>query len=106
MAHLTAEWLYAGRPARALNLGLITGLIAAALAGGLWVQPKMQYLHRVHYFGKTAEERDRAGQSFAVWHGTSECVNLIVIGGLIIYLWSVTATSEPSRFGNLSKIRG
>jgi len=94
LAHLAAEWLYAGRRARSLDLGLVMGLLALALAGGLWVQPKMQYLHKVHYFGQTAAQRDQAGQTFAVWHGTSESVNLLVIGGLIVYLWRVSGPAD------------
>jgi hypothetical protein len=96
LAHLAAEWLYAARPARPLLLGLLVGLLAVALFGGLWVQPKMQYLHKIHYFGQTAEQRDRAGQTFAVWHGASESVNLLVIAGLIIYLWRISSPREQS----------
>jgi hypothetical protein len=106
LAHLAAEWLYAGRPARSLNLGLVTGLLALALAGGLWAQPKMQYLHKVHYFGQTAEQRDQAGKTFALWHGTSESVNLLVIAGLIFYLWRVSSPPDHPRSGNFTKIRG
>jgi hypothetical protein len=106
LAHLAAEWLYAGRPARSLNLGLVTGLLALALAGGLWVQPKMQQLHKVHYFGQTAEQRDRAGKTFALWHGAWESVNLLVIGGLIVYLWQVSGPTDHPRSGNFTKIRG
>ncbi|HUD49288.1 MAG TPA: DUF4149 domain-containing protein [Candidatus Baltobacteraceae bacterium] len=106
LAHLAAEWLYAGRPVRSLDLGLVTGLLVLALAGGLWVQPKMQGLHKVHYFGKTAEQRDLAGKTFAVWHGSLESVNLLVIGSLIFYLWRVSGTTEHARFGNFTKIRG
>ena len=106
LAHLAAEWLYAGRPARSLNLGLVTGLLAVALAGGLWVQPKMQRLHKIHYFGQTAVQREQAGKTFALWHGTWESVNLLVIGGLIFYLWQVSRTTDHPRSGNFTKIRG
>ncbi len=105
LAHLAAEWLYAGRPARSLNLGLVTGLLALALVGGLWAQPKMQYLHKVHYFGQTAVQRDQAAKTFGLWHGVSESVNLFVIAGLIVYLWQVSRSTDHPRFGNLAKIR-
>lgn len=106
LAHLAAEWLYAGRPARSLNLGLVTGLLAVALAGGLWVQPKMEHLHKLHYFGPTAEQRERAGRTFALWHGAMESVNLLVIGGLIVYLWRVSRPPDYPRSDIISKIRG
>lgn len=106
LAHLTAEWLYAGRPARPLVVGLVVGLLAVALVGGLWVQPKMQVLHKIHYFGQTAELRERAGETFALWHGASESVNLLVIAGLIVYLWRVSSQAEEPVSGIFSKIRG
>jgi hypothetical protein len=91
MAHLAVEWLYAGRPARPVDVGLVTGLLAAALIGGFWLQPRMNALHKVHYFGQTAALRAEAGKTFGAWHGTAESVNLLVIAGLIIYLWRVSA---------------
>jgi len=106
LAHLLAEWLYCGRTARRLNLALVLGLLAAALAGGLWAQPKMRTLHAIKYFGKTTELQMQAGQAFARWHAASETVNLLVIGGLILYLWRVSGPSESPRFGGFSKIRG
>jgi hypothetical protein len=106
LAHLTAEWLYAGRPAGRLNLGLAMALLWAALIGGFWVQPKMQELHRLKYFGRTLIERNQAGKTFADWHGISECVNLVVIAGLVVYLWRVSNPDDTPRFGNFNKIRG
>src|SRR5580700_399780 len=90
LAHLLAEWIYCGRPVRRFNLALVLGLLALALAGGLWAQPKMRTLHEVKYFGKTPEQQAQAGKAFALWHGAAESVNLLVIGGLIIYLWRVS----------------
>ncbi len=77
-----------------------------ALIGGIWVQPKMQQLHKVHYFGKTLEERAQAGETFGLYHGISESVNLLVIAGLIVYLWSISSQDEKSGWGGfLQKIR-
>jgi hypothetical protein len=105
LAHLTAEWLYAGRPARTLNLGLVTGMLAVGIIGGVWVQPKMQNLHKIHYFGQTPIQRDEAGKTFGLWHGISESVNLLVIGGLILYLWRVSSPEDHPRSGSFNKIR-
>jgi hypothetical protein len=99
LAHLLAEWLYAGRPMKRLNLALVLVLLTVALAGGLWAQPKMQAWHAIKYFGKTAELQTQASQSFALWHGVSEMANLLVIGGLILYLWRVTLPPAVPRFG-------
>jgi hypothetical protein len=106
LAHLLAEWVYCGRQLRRLNLTLVMGLLALALAGGLWAQPRMRILHEVKYFGKTAQLQDQAGKEFALWHGASETVNLFALIGLIIYLWRVSGPSESARSGGFSKIRG
>ncbi len=106
LVHLWAEWLYGGRPMRRLNLALVLAMLAVALAGGLWAQPKMRAWHATKYFGKPAELQTQAAQSFATWHAASESANLLVIAGLIFYLWRVSVPSAGPRFGNLGKIRG
>jgi hypothetical protein len=106
LVHLLAEWIYGGRPVRRLNLALVLGLLALALAGGLWAQPKMNTLHQIKYFGKKPDLQAEAKKAFALWHGASESVNLLVIGGLILYLWRVSGPPEGPRFGGFSKIRG
>ncbi len=106
LAHLLAEWLYSGRPVRHLNLGLVLGLLAVALACGWWAQPKMRTLHTLKYFGRTTEQQTQAGKAFALWHAASETANVLVIGGLLLYLWQVSRPPESPRFGGLGKIRG
>ena len=106
LAHLVAEWFYCGRPLWRLNFGLLVVVISLGLAGGLWAQPKMRALHIIKYFGKTSEEQSQAAKTFAAWHGTSEAVNLLVIGGLVWYLWRVSREEEPPRFVSFSKMRG
>ena len=106
LAHLLAEWLYCGRPVRRLNMALVLGLLAIALVGGLWVQPRMNALHEVKYFGRNTEQQAQAAKAFALWHGASETVNILAIGALIIYLWRVSGPPESPRFGGFNKIRG
>lgn len=106
LAHLLGEWLYAGRRVRRLNLALVLAMLALALAGGLWAQPKMDKLHLVKYFGTVPEQRAQAGKSFALWHAATESANVLVIAGLVLYLWSVSAPPESPRFVGFNKIRG
>jgi uncharacterized protein DUF4149 len=106
LAHLLAEWLYGGRPVRRWNVALVLGLLTVALAGGLWAQPKMRAWHATKYFGKTAELQNQASQNFAFFHAASETVNLVVIVGLIVYLWRVSLPPAGPRFGSFGKIRG
>ena len=108
LAHLTLEWLYCGKPLWQRNLGILALLLGLSLAGGFWMQPKLKDLHQIKYYGATQVARDGAARAFKVWHGASECGNIVVVGGLLIYLWRVSRSGEHARFGNLNldKIRG
>lgn len=106
VAHLMAEWLYTGRTQPRWHVGLVVSLLALALAGGLWAQPKMRVLHHDKYFGPTVARQAQAGREFALWHGASEVVNLLVMGGLVVYLWRVSGPSQHPRFVGFNKIRG
>lgn len=106
LAHLAAEWLYAGRSPARWQVAMILFLLGLALAGGLWAQPKMRVLHHDKYFASTAARQAQAGREFAAWHGASEAANILVIGGLILYLWGASAPSEHPRFVGFNKIRG
>ena len=108
LAHLTLEWLYCNKPLVQRNLGLLAVLIGLALVGGLWMQPKLEGLHRQMYYGATRAAQDGAGRAFKAWHLVSECGNLIAIGGLLVYLWRASRSGEHARFerSNPGKIRG
>jgi hypothetical protein len=108
LLHLTLEWLYSRKPILQRNLVILLVLIAFALAGGLWIQPKLKDLHHTKYLGATPALRDEAAHAFNAWHGASECGNLLVIGGLLMYLWRTSRPGDQARFGslNLGKIRG
>jgi hypothetical protein len=106
LIHLFGEYIYFGKQAWRLNFVLVTTVLVLGLLGGWWVQPKMRTLHIVKYFGKTTEQRTQADKSFKAWHATSEGVNLLVIGGLICYLWRVGTQEESTRFVSFSKMRG
>lgn len=103
-AHLIVESLVNRHPFSRFNLALLTGLTALALAGGLGVQPKLRDLHLRMYYSTTPQQKEEAARNFRAWHGGSQIANLLVITGLILYLWKVTEARESPRFV-LSKIR-
>jgi hypothetical protein len=105
LIHLAAEWFYCGRPLRRLNLGVLVVVICLGLAGGLWAQPKMRALFITENFGGTSEQQAKAAKTFAAWHAASETANLLVIAGLVWYLWRVNREQEPERFVSFSKMR-
>lgn len=113
LAHLLAEWVYLGRALHRLTLGLLIGLFLVGMTGGLWLQPKMKELHLTKYsMGPDYKpvpmpdaRRIQASKSFGRWHAVSSIVNLIVLGGLTIYLWRVTHPSDNLRFVGAPKFR-
>jgi hypothetical protein len=97
--HLLAEWLYLGKSAQKFQVGLLIGLCSAALLGGFWLQPKLKALHAIKYGANNRPEiRQAADRSFKAWHGVSQVVNLLVVGGLALYLWRAANPSDPTRF--------
>jgi hypothetical protein len=106
--HLVLEWLYCGKPLFQRNLALLLALAGFSLAGGLWLQPKLKDLHTFKYFDRSPSVQAQAARAFNAWHGASECGNVLVIGGVLYYLWRVSRPGEQARFGslNLGKIRG
>jgi hypothetical protein len=45
-----------------------------------------------------AEQREEALKRFKFLHGASQILNLIVLGGVLIYLWRVTTPTSAYRF--------
>ena len=107
LTHLVLECLYCGKPLVQRNLGVLAALAALALAGGLWLQPKLVQLNSLKYYGDTPAIQQTADHSFKAWHGVSELGNLFAIGGLLYYLWRISQSAGPARYGslNLDKIR-
>ena len=102
--HLLAEWLYLGKQPQKLQVGLLIGLASAALIGGYWLQPRMKALHTTKYGLNTRPEiREAADRSFRAWHGVAQVVNMLMVGGLTVYLWRVTNPSDPTRFVSAMK---
>jgi hypothetical protein len=107
LLHLTAEWLYTGRPLQRFRLGLLLGLLGLSLLGGQVLRPKMAQLHlRIYARGIPIEQREQARKSFRLWHGISQVLNLVVLAGLLIYFWEVTTPVNAPRFFSLNKFKG
>lgn len=94
LVHLLAEWFYFGRAFERFTFGLLVVIFSLGLAGGLWLQPKLHDLHLIRYRGADAAQKEQATQSFKVWHGISSSVNLLILPGLLFYLWRVTSANS------------
>jgi hypothetical protein len=107
LVHLVTEWLYLGRPAQKLWLGLLLGLLVLSVAGNAWLCPKLSRLHLIQYaLNTTRQDSDAAARSFRTWQGVFQAINVLMIGGLGLYLWRVTNPADSLRFVSPVKFRG
>lgn len=98
LLHLLAEWFYMGRPGRKFSLGLLVALFLLTLIGSNAIQPALVRLNRKHYTAAQTVDRDSAGKSFRLLHVTGRVLNILIIGGLILYTWRVGTPSDRLRF--------
>jgi len=116
LIHQLAEWVYLGKTLQKVTIGILLGTFALALIGGLWLQPKLQKLHQTRYgYVKTAQgyakketsatQQAQAGKAFAAWHGVSMVINVLVLGGLALFLWRVANPTDGPRFVPANKFR-
>ena len=98
LIHIFAEQLYFGRTPRKRWLGFLVAMLALSLLGGYWLQPKLKNLHAVRYASATKPDvREAATQTFKLWHGISQAVNLVVIVGLGVYACRVATPPNSVR---------
>jgi hypothetical protein len=108
LLHLLAEWVYLGKALQRVMLWLLIGILGLGLLGGLWLQPKLKRLHQIKYGRSdlfTSAQKASATRSFRVWHGVSQAMNLLVLGGLVVYYWRTVHPNEGPRFVSATKFR-
>lgn len=107
LLHLLAQRLYWGRPPRRIVLGLAAGLFALALLDGNWLTPRLKHLHRAQY-SQAAQpaERAAAARSFRTWHTVSQMLNVVMVAGLVLYVWHIANPPDPTRYVSSVKFRG
>jgi hypothetical protein len=107
LAHLLADWLYAGRPLRQAHVYLLSALLLFSLAGAYWAQPKLRGLHlEMHGRLSTPQQIERAGRSVGFWRGFSLSLNVITLAGIGFYFWGLSNQPMPLRFASANKFRG
>lgn len=101
LLHVLVEYLYSGRQVDRWSLGLLSTLFVFALIGSYWLLPHMHDLQRTMYApAATAVQQAAARSRFGLLHGASYMVNILMILGLLYYLWRLTRSSQPLRFGS------
>ena len=106
LAHLIGEWLYTARPFQRFALLLLMALLSIGLLGRFILLPKMEDLHLRRYAVQSTEEvRVKAERAFKILHGTSMALNLLVISGVLVYLWHVAKPVNTTRFASVTRFR-
>ena len=98
LLHFAAEWLYMGRPRRKFALGLIIGLFALTLLGRNAIQPALTRSNRRHYAAAQPADRQSAAKSFHILKVFGRIVNVLITGGLVVYVWRAGRSSDTLRF--------
>jgi hypothetical protein len=101
-----AEQFYFGRAPQKRWLSLLIGLFVLTLLGNYWLQPKLNHWHTNRYaVNAPPQVRATAADSFQLWHGISQAVNLLMLVGLGVYLIRVGTPGESTRFIGSGKFR-
>jgi hypothetical protein len=103
LLHLVAEWLYQGRYPQRMWLALVLALCLGGLVQTFVVQPQLKQLHRLHF--PRPDLSEAAYRSFQAWHKVSTALELLLVGGLLVYLWRVANPPDSTRFLNAGKFR-
>jgi hypothetical protein len=94
LAHTLVEWMAVGRLRNLLRPVLLAILYTITLLGTFWFVPHLEDLHKARHTAATIEARNHAGASFRAWHGLSQGLNLVMLGGLAIYLLNLAGRSS------------
>jgi uncharacterized membrane protein len=106
LLQLMAEWLYLGRPPRKLSFSLLAALLGLVIVGGSILQPRLKVLHTTRYSSTQPGAAEVAAKSYRTWHSVLSAVNIVIIGGLVVYLLRLTNPPDTARFISSVKFRG
>jgi len=71
------------------------------------VQPRLREIQRAaRHPSVHSAEREAAAKSYHSWQMVSDALNLVVIGGLLVYVWRVTNPPDATRYISSVKFRG
>ena len=98
MLHTGAEWLYFGKYPRRFWLVLIFGLFLGGLTQSYAIQPRLQARLLAQHSAGRLDERVAAGRSFRAFRALSTAANLLLLGGLGVYLSRVANPPDEMRF--------
>ncbi|HEY0455085.1 MAG TPA: DUF4149 domain-containing protein [Verrucomicrobiae bacterium] len=108
LAHQLAEWVYLSRPLQRITVAVLAGVFTLSLVNGLWIQPKVNDLHKLRYARAgviSQEQKAAAAKSFQSWHMAASTFNLLGLAGLTVFTWRVIQSTNGTRFSPSGKFR-
>ncbi len=100
LLHLLVEYLFSGRRADQLSLGVLAAMLLINLTARFWLLPRMHHLQVIRYSGvATPAAKDAAVSQFGLWHGLSSIGNVVIIAWLGFYLWQLTRPQPLGKYG-------
>lgn len=106
LLHLLCEWLYLGRPRRKFVFLLLSGLFVVTLVGSNALQPTLLKFNKQHYTATQPADRQAAAKSFHILRAMERVFNVLMVCGLVVYLWRVANPSDNLRFVRPVQFRG
>lgn len=107
LLHIFGEWIYLGRFPKRVWLVLVAALAGYALLQSVWLQPRLERLHRQRYALNTpAPARVQASRASDWALSVTRGVNWLSLLGLGAYLWRVANPPDTTRFVSAGKFRG
>ena len=98
LLHTLGHWLLRRRESQRVVLSLLAAICVLNLAGTFLLVPKMKSLFQIVHTAPTKLQRDQAKATFNGWHGVAQSFNLVIMGGLIFYVWRMAAPTPENRY--------
>ncbi len=105
LLHLLTEWLYMGRPGRKFSFGLLAGLFILTFIGSNLLRPELRDLNRKRYSPTQAAAHESSMKSMRILSTVATTFNILIIGGLVFYVWRVANPPDTLRFVSPVKFR-
>ena len=99
LLHTAGYWLLRRRESQRVMLSVLAAICVLNLAGTFLLLPTMKSLFQTEQTAPTQVQRDQAKAAFFRWHGVTQSFNLVIMGGLVFYVWRMAAPTVENRYG-------
>jgi len=98
IVHLLLLWWLRPRHVQRPLATIVAIMSALVVLTAFVIQPQMKSLFETKHRAPTWAQRETAATRFRVWHGVSQGFNLLILGGLVFYVWRMAAPADEVKF--------